>query len=395
MAKMTSIHHMAGTQVQPAQFYDRILLLTIVGLLALGLLMVYSASIVISEKQFGTPFYFALRQCLSLGIGLVACFFVLRTPIDQWQRFSFPLLLFSFLILALVLIPQIGHSVNGARRWIALGPIRIQVAEVVKLFVLIYLADYLVRHGDTVRRSMQGFLIPLVILSGIAVLLLLQPDFGSTAVIFATCLGVLFIAGARLLPFLILMSSVVGALGLLAITSPYRMRRLTTFLNPWIDQFDSGYQLSQSLIAFGRGGWFGTGLGESIQKLFYLPEAHTDFLFAVLAEELGILGMLTVVILFAVFIFRGFRIGRSCLDQHWFFGGYLAFGITLWLGLQALVNIGVNMGLLPTKGLTLPLMSYGGASLIITLVAIALLIRIDYESRCQRIGLIHRQQHKR
>lgn len=378
---------MAGQRVHQLTLYDRVLVLSVLSILALGLLMVTSASITISQQQFGYPFHFALRQTISLVLGLLAVFFVLRTPIRHWQSMGGWLLIVSFVLLTLVLIPGIGLSVNGAARWISLGPLRLQGAELAKLFVVTYLAGYLVRHEDAVKHSVFGFIKPMIILCLLAVLLLLEPDFGSTAVIFATCLGMLFLAGARLLPFIsLLIASIVG-LGLIAVASPYRLRRLTAFLDPWVNQFDSGYQLTQSLIAFGRGGWFGTGLGESIQKLFYLPEAHTDFLFAVLAEELGLFGMLVVIALFSIFIYRGIQIGLRCAKMNWPYGSHLAYGITLWLGMQALVNIGVNSGLLPTKGLTLPLMSYGGASLIISLVAIAILIRIDYEARCELMGL--------
>jgi cell division protein FtsW len=379
--------NMAGQRINNLALYDRMLVLSVLGILALGLLMVTSASITISQQQFGYPFHYALRQTISLILGLLAVFFVLRMPIRQWQNMGGWLLIISFVLLTLVLIPGIGLSVNGAARWISLGPLRLQGAELAKLFVVTYLAGYLVRHEESVQHSVFGFIKPMIVLCLLAVLLLLEPDFGSTAVIFATCLGMLFLAGARLLPFVsLLLASVVG-LGLSAVASPYRLRRLTAFLDPWVNQFDSGYQLTQSLIAFGRGGWFGMGLGESIQKLFYLPEAHTDFLFAVLAEELGLFGMLVVIALFGIFIYRGLQIGSRCAKINWRYGSHLAYGITLWLGMQALVNIGVNSGLLPTKGLTLPLMSYGGASLIISLVAIAILIRIDYEARCELMGL--------
>jgi cell division protein FtsW len=392
-ATLTPSARMAGQKLTDLALYDRLLVISVVSILALGLLMVASASITISDQQFGYPFHFTIRQTISLLIGLLAVFFVLRIPIQFWQNISGWLLIVSFALLVAVLIPGIGYSVNGAARWISLGPIRLQSAELVKLFMITYLSGYLVRHEHAVRTTALGFIKPMIILCLIGVLLLLEPDFGSTAVIFATCLGMLFLAGARLLPFLSLFLASVVGLGLIAVASPYRLRRLTAFLDPWVNQFDSGYQLTQSLIAFGRGGWFGTGLGESIQKLFYLPEAHTDFLFAVLAEELGLLGMLTVIALFALFIYRGMKIGLRCTQIHWPFGAHLANGITLWLGMQALVNIGVNSGLLPTKGLTLPLMSYGGASLVISLVAIALLLRIDYEARSQQMGLYTHRRH--
>jgi len=384
---MKPLAAMAGEKLKNMHLYDRWLLLAILGILAMGILMVASASIVISEQYYGNPFYFTIRQTISLLLGIIAAFFVLKIPVQFWQRMGGPLLLLSFILLLFVLIPGLGHTVNGARRWLMFGPLRVQPAELAKLFIIIYLAGYLVRHEQAVRTTLLGFIKPIFVLTILASLLLLEPDFGSAVVVFSTALMMLFLAGSRLGPFFVLMFSGCAALALLAISSPYRLRRLTAFLDPWVNQFDSGYQLTQSLIAFGRGGWFGTGLGESVQKLFYLPESHTDFLFAVLAEELGLFGMLAILFLFSLFIYRGVLVGRRCSEINWPFGAYLAFGITLWLGLQAFVNIGVNTGLLPTKGLTLPLMSYGGASLITAVVSIALLLRVDYEARCELLGM--------
>lgn len=384
---MMSTLSMAGPRLDNLTLYDRWLCLASLAIVILGLIMVTSASIVISEQQYGYPFHYAIRQLLSFGLGVVAMIMVLKTPMILWERISGLLLILSFVLLILVLIPGIGHTVNGARRWIGAGPLRVQVAELVKLWMIIYLAGYLVRHSSAVQNTLQGFLKPIILLTGISGLLLLQPDFGSAVVILATALGMLFLGGCRLIPLTVLFGTSLSGFALLALTSPYRLRRLTAFMDPWIDQFDSGYQLTQSLIAFGRGGWFGQGLGESVQKLFYLPEAHTDFLFAVLAEELGFLGMITVIILFSLLVYRGVTISHHCWQAKQPFAAHVSIGISLWLGLQTIVNLGVNTGLLPTKGLTLPLMSYGGASLIVAMIAIAMLIRIDFEARRELMGL--------
>jgi cell division protein FtsW len=284
-------------------------------------------------------------------------------------------------LLLLVLMPGIGREVNGSTRWMSLGIINLQVSELVKLFVVVYMAGYLVRQGDEVRTSMRGFLKPMALLAVISVLLLCEPDFGATAVIVTTALAMMFVAGVRLWQFMILMLVVLAALSVLAVTSPYRMQRLTAFLDPWADPFNSGFQLTQALIAFGRGEWLGVGLGGSVQKLFYLPEAHTDFVFAVLAEELGLLGAVSVIVMFAIVVWRAFVMARLAEQCGKFFEAYLAYGLGVWIGMQAYINIGVNMGVLPTKGLTLPLMSYGGSSIMVMCVAIALLLRIDHEVR--------------
>ena len=292
-----------------------------------------------------------------------------------------PLLVLGAALLVMVLIPGVGRQVNGSTRWLPFGIFNLQASELVKLFVIVYLAGYLVRRGDEVRNSIKGFLKPLAILALLSLLLLMEPDFGSTAVMFATALGMMFLGGVRLWEFFALLGVVVAAMAGLALSSPYRLERLTTFLNPWADPFDSGFQLTQALIAFGRGEWFGVGLGSGIQKLFYLPEAHTDFVFAVIAEELGMVGAMTVLLLFACVIWRAFLIARRAerLDKP--FAAYIAYGIGLWIGIQSFINLGVNMGVLPTKGLTLPLMSYGGSSIIAMCMAIALLLRVDIELR--------------
>ena len=286
-----------------------------------------------------------------------------------------------------MLVPGIGRSVNGSRRWLAFGPIGIQVSELAKLTMIFYLSGYLVRQKQAMSSSILGFIKPMIILCVIGVLLLMEPDFGAAVVIVGTVMAMLFLSGVKLRYYIGLMLIVITALIFIAIASPYRVARLTAFLDPWADQYNSGYQLTQSLIAFGRGGWLGSGFGESIQKLMYLPEAHTDFLFAVLAEEMGFVGILIVISLYAIVIIRGLHIGYTAYNQNSLFAAFTAYGLSFWLGLQAAINMGVNAGILPTKGLTLPLLSYGGASMVINCVVIALLLRIDHENRWQSLGL--------
>jgi cell division protein FtsW len=365
----------------PLLLYDKYFLFSVVALIAIGLLMVTSASVAISERQFHQPFHYLFNQGIHLVLGILVVLIVVRISMKFWCKISVFLLLFGMLLLVLVLVPGIGRQVNGSMRWIGFGPIGVQVSEFMKLAVVIYLAGYLVRRNVEVRTKVSGFVKPMVMLGIIAILLLMEPDFGATVVIVTTAMVMMYLAGVRFWQFAILLLVVLVAMSVLAISSPYRMVRLTTFLNPWANQFDSGYQLTQSLIAFGRGGVFGVGLGGSIQKLFYLPEAHTDFLFAVLAEEMGLVGVLVVIGLYVVVVFRAFMIGCRAQLAGFHGSGYMAYGFAIWLGMQAMVNIGVNSGLLPTKGLTLPLLSYGGSSMLIIFVVIAILLRIDFETR--------------
>ncbi|MFT4058983.1 MAG: putative lipid II flippase FtsW [Legionella sp.] len=372
---------------RPISLYDKWLIGVVIGLLVIGLMMVASSSVMISTKYFHEPFHFLIRQSCYLLAGLLIALFVIRTDSSFWERISTPMLIICLLMLLVVLVPGIGRTVNGSRRWLALGPIGIQVSELAKLTMIFYLSGYLVRQQEAVSERIGGFIRPMMVLALVSVLLLREPDFGATVVISGTVMAMLFLAGVKLRYYIGLMLVVIGALAFLAVSSPYRLARLTAFLDPWADQYNSGYQLTQSLIAFGRGGWFGAGLGESIQKLLYLPEAHTDFLFAVLAEELGLMGILVVIALYTILVIRGMTIAYNAHVQDRLFASYAAYGLTFWLGLQATINMGVNSGLLPTKGLTLPLMSYGGASMVINCVVIALLLRIDHENRWQALGL--------
>ncbi|HFC52996.1 MAG TPA: putative lipid II flippase FtsW [Gammaproteobacteria bacterium] len=353
-------------------------------LLGLGLVMVGSSSIGIADRDFGMPLYYAVRQGVFVLVGLALALLVLRIPLTVWERAGPFLLLSGYVLLGLVLL--IGREVNGSTRWISLGPVNLQVSELFKLFMIIYLAGYIRRHEEAVQGSVAGFLKPLALLGAACLLLLLEPDFGAAAVLAVTVLGVLFLAGVRWWLFGVLVLLVAGLAALLAVSAPYRMARMTTFLNPWADPYNSGFQLTQALIAFGRGEWLGVGLGGSVQKLFYLPEAHTDFLFAVLAEELGLVGVVVVIALFTLLVWRALLVGRSAWLAERPFAAYLAYGLGLGIALQVFINIGVNMGILPTKGLTLPLMSYGGSSIVATCIAVALLLRVAYENRFDENG---------
>ena len=346
-------------------------------------MLLASASLGIADKWYHSPFHFLSRQIIYLGISIVVVIFVKQIPLYIWAEISGYLLLSSMFLLMLILVPGIGREVNGSTRWLRLGIISLQVSEFAKSAMVIYIASYLLRRQDEVRVSIRGFIKPLMLLCIVSYLLILEPDFGAIVVMTLTMLGMMYLAGARLWQFIILLLLVVTTLAALAILSPYRLMRLTSFLNPWSKPFDNGYQLVQSLIAFGRGGIFGTGLGNSIQKLFYLPEAHTDFLFAVLAEEFGIFGQVIVLGLFSCLVGRALYIGSFAAKVKNPFASYLAYGIGLLIGLQVIINIGVNIGLLPTKGLTLPFMSYGGSSMLFNCLTIAILLRIYHEVTLQ------------
>ena len=350
-------------------------------LVIFGFVMVGSASLEVGAKNYGDAFHLLSRHgfyiVLAGGAGVLA----IAVPISSWQKYDAVFLGLALLLLVAVLVPGIGKEVNGSTRWIAIGPFSLQGSEFVKLFVLFYIAGYLVRRKEEVESSLSGFAKPLLVLTFIVLLLLGQPDFGASIVIISAAIGMIFLAGIPYRFFLPLVMLCVSAVALIATLQPYRLARLTTFADPWEDQFDSGYQLTQALIAFGRGEWSGLGLGNSIQKLFFLPEAHTDFLFSIIAEELGVLGAGLVIVLFACLVIRGLVIGQRAVAKELLFHGYLAFGIALILGIQAMVNLGVNLGVFPTKGLTLPFMSYGGNSLIVCCMMLGVLLRIDYEVR--------------
>ncbi len=348
-------------------------------LLLLGLVMVTSASVTLAARD-GDPFFFAERQLAFALFGACCAAIAVRVPTATWQKLSVPLLIVSFALLVLVLIPHVGHEVNGSKRWIHVGGLNFQASEAARVFLLLYLCSYLVRREEEVREKVIGFLKPLAVLGLAALLLLAEPDFGSGVVLLTTGIGVLFLAGVKLRHFAALCLAALVTFAALAVSSPYRLRRLITFLNPWADPFNTGFQLTQSLIAIGRGEFAGVGLGASIQKLFYLPEAHTDFVFAVLAEELGFLGIALVVALVIALVYRSMMIARAAAEAGLKFQAYLAAAFGIWFGLQAFINMGVNMGLLPTKGLTLPLLSYGRSSLVVTLGWIGILLRVHHET---------------
>jgi cell division protein FtsW len=371
----------ARSSARPKKFvFDPILMLTTAGILLMGLVMVTSASISVADRQMHEPLYYLGRQGIGLSLGLIAAVVMMFIPTHVWERLAMPLLLLAFLFLVLVLIPGIGHEVNGSRRWLRAGIMNFQASELARVLLLVYLASYVVRRQAELKEDLRGFLKPLAILMAAAALLLLEPDFGAATVLMTTGLGVLFLAGVKLRHFLALVAIAASGMALIAVTSAYRLRRLTTFLDPWADPFNSGFQLTQSLIAIGRGELFGVGLGSSVQKLFYLPEAHTDFVFAVMAEELGLAGVIAMLTLFVLLVWRAFHISRLAADAGLPFQAYNAAAFGIWLGLQTFINVGVNMGILPTKGLTLPLMSYGSSSLLVTLGWIGLLMRINYEA---------------
>lgn len=363
---------------------DPILAGVALALAGLGLVMVASASISISAHATGRPFGEFERQAIFAILGLIVASCVYALPLKIWMRLRYPALLVALLLLLIVLVPGIGKNLNGSARWISLGPLSLQASEPARLLLLIYVAAYATRYRKELTSSFKSFLRPILMIALAGLLLLAEPDFGGTLVLFATTLATLFYAGARKRDVALLFVVVGLAATVLAVTSPYRLARLTTFLNPWADPYTSGFQLTQALIAVGRGGVFGVGLGESVQKLFYLPEAQSDFLFSVLSEELGLVGVLAVIGLYLTFTLRAFVIARRALLNRQQFAAYLTFALGLLIGVQAFVNIGVNFGVLPTKGLTLPLMSAGGSSLVVDMVAVALVLRAAYETRVSR-----------
>lgn len=365
---------------------DKALMVSFCSLLALGFVMMSSASMEYAAQQFGNPWFYVIRQAVYIAAMLMLMWVTTYVPLESWRKHSAHLLLLAFLLLLAVLVPGIGKEVNGSRRWIDLGAFNLQASELAKMFVLVYLAAYLVRREQEVRTAWRGFIKPLLVLTAMIILLLIEPDFGAVVVLLSAALGMMFLAGVRLSHFSFVVLGSLAAVALMVSLSPYRFQRFTTFLDPWSHQFDSGYQLVQSLIAFGRGEWFGLGLGRSVQKLFYLPEAHTDFVFAIIGEELGFLGAMLVLCLFAVLIWRIFVIARRAEHLGNKFAAYLAYGIALLFAAQCAINIGVNVGLLPTKGLTLPFFSYGGSSLLVCGVMLALVSRVAFESgvSCQK-----------
>ncbi|MBL0711605.1 MAG: cell division protein FtsW [Colwellia sp.] len=363
--------------------FDRSFVILAFSMYMIGLIMVASSSMPVAERLFNNPFHFVIRHAIYIVLSLAVAGFTLQIPMSWWQKNSSYLLLFAITLLVTVLL--IGRAVNGSTRWIVLGPITVQAAEPAKLFFFCYLSAYLVRRREQVLEDWRGFVKPLVVFGVLAALLLYQPDLGTIIVMFVTTFGLLFLAGAKLWQFIGLASVGVFLLFMLAIFEPYRLRRITSFLDPWQDPFGSGYQLTQSLMAYGRGELFGQGLGNSIQKLEYLPEAHTDFVMAVLAEEFGFVGVSVILLLSMILVYKALMLGRKALAKDKFFEGFFAYAIGIWMCFQTAVNIGASEGVVPTKGLTMPLISYGGSSMIIMTIAVVVLIRIDHELRMQSI----------
>ena len=380
---------LGGSRTTPDEV-DPLLLWSALALLLLGLVMVYSASIATAEGSAYTghqPTYYLIRHTVYLAVGLIGGLIAFQIPLRFWQQFAPWLFVGAIVLLIVVLIPGIGRSVNGAQRWIGLGPINLQPSELMKFAIVIYVADYVARKLEKMDSFRHGFLPMAAVMILVGGLLLREPDFGAFVVVVTIAIGILFLGGINGRLFAGLIGLMAVGFAFLIWSSPYRLERITSYMDPWQHAFGKGYQLSHALIAFGRGEWFGVGLGASVEKLFYLPEAHTDFLLAVIAEELGFVGALTVILLFAVLTWRCFMIGRQALLLDRIYSGLVAQGFGIWFGFQSFINMGVNMGLLPTKGLTLPLMSFGGSAIVANCLALAVLLRVDYENRRMMRGL--------
>lgn len=369
---------------------DMLLLWSILFLLLTGMVMVYSASIAVAEAGRYTgnnPAYYLIRHSIFMVIGIVAAGIAFQVPIALWQKMAPWLFFMGLMLLVVVLIPGVGREVNGAQRWLSLGPVNLQPSELMKFFVVLYAADFTIRKMEHMHDLKRAFLPLAGVMVLVGILLLKEPDFGAFVVIIAITSGILFLGGMRARLFAFLIMVLLAAFSILIYVSPYRKDRILGFMDPWADAFGSGYQLSQALIAFGRGEWFGVGLGASVEKLFYLPEAHTDFLLAVIAEELGFVGVAVIIVLFALIIHRAFAIGRQAIVFDRIYAALVAQGVGIWIGLQSLINMGVNMGWLPTKGLTLPLMSFGGSGIVTNCIALAVLLRVDWENRQMMAGV--------
>ncbi len=372
--------------VTAMQLPDRVLMGLALTLLAIGLVAISSASVEYAQINYGDPWFNAKRHAIYLVVALVAGAVTYQFSLGFWQRSGWLCLFGALVLLLLVLLPGIGREVNGSQRWLVFGPLTLQPSEFAKIALVVYLAGYLVRREQLVRSEWRGFLNPMVLLFALTLLLLLEPDFGATVMVVAIAFGMLFLAGVRLGHFLLVVLGAVMAMGVLAVAEPYRVQRLTAFTDPWADPFNTGFHLTQSLIAYGRGEWFGVGLGSSIQKLLYLPEAHTDFVFAIWAEETGFVGVFIVIALYLALIGRILWIARESSRRGNLFGAHLCHGVTIIFAGQAFINMGMSAGLLPTKGLTLPLISYGGSSVIASCCLLALVLRVQREMPLERAG---------
>jgi len=366
--------------------FDPWLVLCAACLMLTGFIMISSASLEVATRNNGTPYFYMLRQGIFMLMALVGGLIVWRIPISFWEQKGHWWMIGAAVLLVLVLIPGVGRGVNGSHRWLPLGPINLQASEVAKFCMVMYMGGYLVRRLHEVRTSWSGIVKPALPLGIYVGLLYLEPDFGAVVVLTGTVMGMIFLGGMRFSQFILVAGGAASLLALVVGLQPYRVARLQSFMDPWQDPFGTGYQLSQAQIAFGRGDWFGTGLGNSVQKLFYLPEAHTDFVYSVLAEEMGLIGALVVIAIYAVLVVRMFLIGRKAETMRQFFMAYVTYGFAIIVAGQALINIGVNVGALPTKGLTLPLVSYGGSSLLVCVAMLAVVLRIDYELKRRQVA---------
>jgi len=377
---------MSVVATQRSSTPDPLLIGPALALISVGLVAIASASIEYGDWHFSNPWHHSIRHGIYLAIATVTALIVYRVPLEVWQRTSGAWLLLAFVLLLLVLVPGIGRNVNGSQRWLPIGPLTLQPSEVAKFALVLYISGFLVRHNELVRTHWQGLAKPVLVLALVAFLLLLEPDFGATVICAGTVFGMLFLAGARLHYVVMLITVAVGALALMVFSAPYRLARLTAYTDPWQDPYGSGFQLIQSLIAFGRGEWIGVGLGNSIQKLFYLPEAHTDFVFSIWAEETGLVGSVSLILLYCLLVGRILQVGWRSEQQGQPFAGYVCYGVALIFSGQAFVNMGVSSGLLPTKGLTLPFISYGGSSLIVSFVMLAVVLRVEQVLRVASAG---------
>lgn len=379
---MTSVTHThAFSNFATPAAIDKIIVICVIALLSIGLIAMSSASVEFAANRYNSPFFHLFRYSVHLAISLILALIVFQIPMSFWQRSSWFALLVGFVLLIAVLV--FGREINGSKRWLSIGPLTLQCSEFAKVCVILYLSGYLVRRQDELRSQWRGFIKPMVVLFFITLLLLLEPDFGATVVTLATAFGMIFLAGVKLGQFFAVVMSSLFAIIILVAYEPYRLKRWTAFIDPFADPYNSGYQLIQSLIAFGRGEWFGVGLGNSVQKLFYLPEAHTDFVFAIFAEEFGAIGALSLLALFAVLTWRIIVVARRAELSGQMFSAYTVYGIAIVLSSQVFINVGVNTGLLPTKGLTLPFLSYGGSSLMMCCICIALVLRVHKEAYVQ------------
>lgn len=382
----------SNLQLSMGRFIDMKMFYALLILCGIGLTMVTSTTVEIAYKGYEDAFFYVKKQLVFLLFGLAAIFVMSRMRLAFWEQLGPLLLVVSVVLLVMVLIPGVGRTVNGSSRWLAVGSISLQVSEFAKVAMIIYLSGYIVRHGLKVQTKFGAFLNPLVILSVIVLLLMLEPDFGSAVVLAATVFMMLYLGGVRMIPFLLFTLCSVGVMALLVVSSPYRMQRMISFMNPWADPYNSGFQLTQALIAIGNGGFFGVGFGESVQKLFYLPEAHNDFVFAVLAEEMGLLGVAVLLTAYVILIWRCFDLASKAQHQKMIFAQNIAYGCGIWFAVQTTISLSVNMGVLPTKGLSLPFLSVGGSNLLASCLAIGLLVRVYIEVTQQGARRIARRR---